>query len=86
MGEFIPSLNPRSKWRVQQRDIRVGDIILSLSQKNERGKWPLGRVVETKLDKDNHVRRVKILVKDKIYERGLNSICLIVPSDEFSTL
>ena len=86
MVEFIPSLNPRSKWRVQQRDIRVGDVILSLSQKNERGKWPLGRVVETKLDKDNHVRRVKILVKDKIYERGLNSICLIVPSDEFSTL
>ena len=82
MIELIPTLSPRSKWRKIQRDIRVGDVILSLSQKNERGRWPLGKVIETEVDKDNHVRRVKILVKDKIYERGLNSICLIVPSDE----
>ena len=84
LTELIPSLNPRSKWRKLERDMRVGDIILSLSHKTERGKWPLGKVLEVKKDNDGHVRRAKILVNGKIYERGLNNLSLVVPSTEFS--
>ena len=80
--EWLPSLSPRSKWRKVERDIVVGDVVLSLSQKTERGKWPLGRVLETTLGADGHVRRVKILVNGKTFDRGINNISLIVPNKE----
>ena len=39
--EIIPGLNPRSKWRTLQRNIRVGNIVLVLTLETEQGKWPL---------------------------------------------
>ena len=83
IAEWLPKLNPRSKWRKTQRDVGVGDIVLALSQKNDRGKWPLGRVLETSVGEDGHVRRVKVLINGKVFDRGLNSLSLIVPNNEF---
>ena len=42
----------------------------------------MGRVLETTLDEDGHVRRVKILVNGKSLDRDLNSISLIVSNEE----
>lgn len=81
--EWLPSLNPRSKWRKLQRNISVGDVVLVLSQKSERGRWPLGKVLEAVKGNDGNVRAVKLLVEGKTIERGLNSLSLIAPADEF---
>lgn len=56
-----------------------------LSQKSERGYWPLGKVIEVVEGSDGNIRSVKILENGKIIDRGLNSICLITPSDELSS-
>jgi len=40
----------------------------------QRGKWPLGKIVEAFQGKDGKIRRVKVLVNGKIYTRGLNTI------------
>ena len=82
--EWLPSLNPRRKWQTTQRNIQTGDVVLILSQKSERGTWPLGKVTEVTTSNDGNVRSVKVLEDGKIIDRGLNSLCLIVPSDEIS--
>ena len=80
--EIIPNLNPRSKWRTLQRNIRLEDIVWVLTLETERGKWPLGKVVEVHEGIDGNVRSVKVLVDGKVWERGLSSLSLLVPSHE----
>ena len=82
LREILPGLHPRSKWRKLQRNIKIGDIVLVFSVDTERGKWPLGKIVETNMEADGNVRSVKVLVNNKLYTRGLNSLSLIVPNDE----
>ena len=82
--EWLPSLNPRKKWQAKQRNIQCGDVVLILSHKTDRGKWPLGRVTEVIKSTDGNVRTVKLVENGKVIERGLNSLCLILPSDEIA--
>ncbi|ROT72633.1 hypothetical protein C7M84_008994 [Penaeus vannamei] len=44
----------RQKWTTRQRNLKVGDIVLSLDNKLPRGSWPLGRVLEVISDADGH--------------------------------
>ena len=39
-------LAPRSRWRKEMREIKVGDIVLVVSTDTPRGQWPLARVAE----------------------------------------
>ena len=82
--EWLPSLNPRKKWQTKQRNIQIGDVVLILSHKTERGTWPLGKVTEVFKGVDGNIRSVKLLENGKIIDRGLNSLCLILPSDEIA--
>ena len=84
ISEILPGLNPRSKWRKIERDFQVNDVVMVLSVHNERGTWPLGRIIEVMPGDDGHVRTVKVLVNGKTYVRGINSISLVLPSNEIS--
>ena len=82
--EILPGLNPRCKWKKVERDIQIGDIVLVLTVENDKGKWPLGKVIEVMAGSDGHIRTIKVLVEGKIYVRGINSVSLLVPSEEFN--
>ena len=53
-----------------------------MKDESHRNQWPMGRVVETIKSKDNHVRKVKLMViKDgvkKIYFRPLKDLILLM--------
>ena len=50
MREWLPSISNRKKWECDQVDIEVGDV--AIMKDAERGKWPLGKVVEITEAKD----------------------------------
>ena len=54
--------------------MEIGYIVLVIFPDSERGKWPLGKIVEAVPGKDGNVRIVEVLVNGKIYRRGLNTI------------
>ena len=69
----------------------VGDIVLLVEPDTTRNEWPLGRVVEVKVDDDKLVRRVKVMVgtssldnngrrksKPSILERPIQKLVLIL--------
>ena len=56
--------------------------MLVLSVDTERGRWPLGRVIELHKGIDGNIRSVNVLVGGKIYSRGINTLCLIVSSND----
>ena len=62
-------------------NLELHDIVL-MKDESHRNQWPMGRVVETIKSKDNHVRKVKLMViKDgveKIYFRPLKDLVLLM--------
>ena len=44
--DVFPSLLPRRKWHVENRNVRVDDFVIVESPKAVRGNWNVGRIVE----------------------------------------
>ena len=74
MREWLPSLSTRSKWTTKQRDFKVGDVVVVIASDNPRGKWPLGRIVETFPGPDGRVRVVNVSIGKTIIKRPVSKI------------
>ena len=75
LREWLPTLNRRTKWQKEQKDVQVNDVVLVIDPDTPRGQWPLGRVLEVYPGKDNHVRAVKVQVGRKELIRPVVKIC-----------
>ena len=54
--EYLPSLNERTKWRQDTRNMRSGDLVVIKDSSMLRHKWPLGRVVDVIPSSDGRTR------------------------------
>lgn len=73
--EHVKSLINRSKWHRSQENLKIGDIVLVLSEPRPQAKWPLGRVVDTFPDPEGKVRTVDVLFEEKVYRRPVAKLC-----------
>ena len=53
-----------------------------VDQTNPKGKWPLGRVVETYPGKDSHTRTVKVVSNGKEYLRPITRLCPLISNED----
>ena len=60
LREYLPELQRRTKWKYEQRDLAVGDLVLVADESSPRGLWPLGLVLEVREGRDGHVRSVRL--------------------------
>ena len=75
LREWLPALSPRGKWRKLCKDLKVGDVVLVITQETPRGKWPLGRVVRTYPGTDGHVRTADVAVGKTTMKRPVVKLC-----------
>lgn len=75
LREWLPSLTRRMKWKTEQDDIKVGDVVLVMAPDTPRGQWPLGRIREIYPGPDNHVRAVKVQIGRNTLVRPISKIC-----------
>ena len=61
-----------------EKRLAVGNIVLIRAENSPRNTWPLGRVVEVRLDWKSLVRRVKMKVKKAVVERSIDKLCLLL--------
>ena len=80
--EYLPLLQERQKWSSVRRDVRVGDIVLTLDERLPRGSWPLGRVLEVTLSKDGRVRQALVKTEQGEYRRPVQKLCLLLENEE----
>ncbi|XP_072172537.1 uncharacterized protein [Diadema setosum] len=94
--EYLQSLQSRQKWIHPGRNLAVGDVVISKETEDEvRCRWPLARVTAVYPSKDGFVRKVRILMADKLldsegkrqrppseYDRPVNKLVLLLPSEE----
>ena len=51
MKEYLPALQSRQKWLVQNRNLAIGDIVLLVSEDTPRSVWPIAQIVDIFLAK-----------------------------------
>ena len=56
--DFFPSLVVRSKWHVERRNVKIGDVVILRDANALRGSWRLARVINTMPNEDGIVRRI----------------------------
>ncbi|KAK0152254.1 hypothetical protein N1851_006383 [Merluccius polli] len=92
-GEYLSNISMRQKWHVPRRNVQVNDVVIIKEDILPRNQWQLGRVVETTVDSDGLVRRVKVQVgtqkshktnspsKPSIIERPIQKLVLLLESE-----
>lgn len=63
--DYFPGLIVRSKWHVEKRNVRRGDVVLIQDTNPVRGNWKIGIVTEVHPSQDNKVRRVTVSYKNQ---------------------
>lgn len=77
VGEWLPALHRRNKWRAEKGDVAIGDMVLTIEKDIQLGKWPLGKVVEVYPGPDGHVRVAKVRTARGDILRGITKLCLL---------
>ena len=76
--EHLTSLTRRGKWRQEERNLQVGDLVLMTESNITRGSWPLARVVRVLSGRDGRVRSAELRTSGgKVYTRPTTEICLL---------
>ena len=85
----FPSLVPQYKWRLHERDVCEGDVVLLRDESASPGDYKLGQVSGVKLGEDGHVRSVTVRyvknVKDGTHgyvSRPVHKLVVILPVEE----
>ena len=71
-------LHGRQKWRNQSPNVEVGDVVLVQEVNLPRGHWPLGRIVEVRPGSDGLVRKVRVRVGGKEYDRSIHKLVSVL--------
>ncbi len=80
LREYLPKLQQRTKWLRKRRNAQVGDLVLMVDTTVPRGSWPLGRITNVYLSRENAVRTVEVKPKGSFYIRPIHRLCLLEES------
>lgn len=77
LKEYLPTLQVRGKWQRRRTNLQSNDLVLLVDDKVPRGRWRLGRVLETYAGPDGLIRTVKVKTKDSTYIRPIQKLCFL---------
>jgi hypothetical protein len=80
--EYLPTLQTREKWRQDERNTRIGDLVMLMLPNAPRGIWPTGKVVQVFPDQHGYVRSVTVRLPQGDYRRPVTRCCLLEAAQE----
>ncbi|XP_063959911.1 uncharacterized protein LOC135155123 [Lytechinus pictus] len=93
--EYLQGLQERRKWTSTEKDLTIGDIVISKEEEGGRYKWPLARVIDVYPSADGRIRKVKLLMADgqldnngkrqsppTKFDRPVNKLVLLLPNQQ----
>ncbi len=78
--EIRPHMQKVTKWRKQGQELQKGDIVAVMDEKR-RGKWPLGRIMDTEKSHDGKIRRVLVQTGGTTYRRPSSAVLYLLSPD-----
>eukprot|EP00794_Sanderia_malayensis_P018503 gene18503-20361_t len=79
--DVFPSLIPQKKWHVDKCNVQPDDIVIVADSNAIRGKWKIGRIVETFPGSDGSVRNVKVKTATGLYSPPITKVAVICPAE-----
>ena len=76
--EYLQSLQARNRWKLPQRNLSTGDVVLLMEPKCPRLSWPIGVIIETSAGNDNLVRVARVKTKKGVITRPISKLILFV--------
>lgn len=76
-AEYLPTLNSRKQWRIEQDTPKLGDVCLICEDNIPRPKWPLGRVIEIFKGRDGLVRTFRLQTEKGVFVRPIQKLHLL---------
>ena len=83
--EYLSLLQNRRKWAKEQRNLKVGDVVLLVDKQTPRDQWPLGVIITAAKGEDQLVRRVSVrTAKSASLDRHVAHVVLLeaTPDEE----
>ena len=77
LREYLPGLTVRQKWTREEIPLKENDVVLISEDNRPRGKWRIGKVIQTYPGKDDRVRTVKLQTKKGIINRPVQKLHLL---------
>ncbi|XP_058816162.1 uncharacterized protein LOC131679450 [Topomyia yanbarensis] len=84
--DYLSQLQQRSKWKKETADVEVGQLVLMKQDNTPSLQWPLGRITETIVGPDGHVRVVVVKTAAGTYKRAVTEIAVLPIDEENSQL
>lgn len=78
--DYLRTLQTRKKWKIEHKNIAVGQLVLVRNENAPPTHWALGRVTEVHPGQDGLVRTVTLLINGDHYVRPVQKLCTI-PTD-----
>ncbi|KAK3086079.1 hypothetical protein FSP39_013163 [Pinctada imbricata] len=89
-NEFLQSLQTRRKWKDENDNLSVGDVVLLKEKDAKRNAWPTAIIEEVFPSADGKVRKVNVrTVKDNIpvvYSRPITELVLLHSPSNYSVV
>ncbi|XP_070518846.1 uncharacterized protein [Cardiocondyla obscurior] len=76
-SDYLQSLQQRTKWRVEQENVKPGQMVLLRQPNLPPTKWLIGRIEECHSNADGKIRTVQIRTAKSIYLRLITQIALL---------
>ena len=81
--DVFPSLVPRKRWRVERRNLQVGDVVTVADQNAFREKRTMGKIVDVFPGSDGRIRNVKVKTPKGVYSPPITKIAVIYPVEGY---
>ena len=88
--EYLPTLQPRRKWKGETRNLEEGDLVLLHCKESPRNYWPLAQITKVYVFADGRGRKVDLVTaKDgstKSYTRPVTEVILLTSEKDFEKM
>lgn len=83
--EYLAELQQRTKWRLRQRDLKTGDLVVFKEENVAPLYWRLGRVHQLYPGKDGITRVADFLTARGTIRRAVNRVCPLLTSEDLES-
>ena len=77
LRKYLPGLSVRQRWTKEETPLKQNDVILISEDNIPRGKWKLGKIVDTFPGKDGRIRTVRVQTKKGMLNRPVQKLHLL---------
>ncbi|XP_073811776.1 uncharacterized protein [Musca autumnalis] len=73
-AEYLKELHRRYKWKRQQDNVRLNDLVIIMDDRVPQNEWKLGRIIGLFPGQDNNIRVVDLKTSNGVIRRPITKL------------